>query len=252
MLTIAYVGFGVSVREYHIPYVEKRDDCKIKYVFRREEDIAQFAEYEPFYPEIIFTTDFNSVLNDPDVNLVVVSAPDKFHVSYAKQILNAGKHALIEKPFAPTAKEAREVFALAKSKGLICMPMSEEYVRRLQFPQMVTRNTDNHETAFTVSIDHVDTTTGISAVERSLTAIKVTEDDARPEDFRRPGHMFPLLARPHGGPDAAGRSEGGWPVLRGHEGRRHHDAGTGATGDGKEVGPEIRHHQGPAGLPQAP
>lgn len=122
MLNIAYVGFGVSVREYHIPYVEHRNDCKVKYVFRREEDIAQFAEYEPFYPEITFTTDFDSVLNDPDINLVVVSAPDKFHVPYAKQILNAGKNALIEKPFAPTADEAREVFSLAKSKGLICMP----------------------------------------------------------------------------------------------------------------------------------
>ena len=89
-------------------------------------------------------------------------------------------------------------FMAIHAKGLICMPMSEAYVHKLQFPQMVTRNTDNHETAFTVSIDHVDTTTGISAVERSITAIKVTEDDARPEDFRRPGHMFPLLARPTG------------------------------------------------------
>ena len=57
---------------------------------------------------------------------------------------------------------------------------------------MVTNNTDNHETAFTVSIDHVSTTTGISAAERSVTAMKAVEDDARPEDFRRPGHMFPL------------------------------------------------------------
>lgn len=122
MLTVAYVGFGVSVREYHIPYIEKREDVRAKYIFRREEDIPQFAEYEPFYPEITFTTDFNTVLDDPEVNLVVVSAPDKFHVPYAKQILNAGKNALIEKPFAPTAKEAREVFDLAKSKGLICMP----------------------------------------------------------------------------------------------------------------------------------
>ena len=122
MITVAYVGFGVSVREYHIPYVEGRKDIRVKYVFRREEDIAQFAEYEPFYPEITFTTDFNTVLNDSEVNLVVVSAPDKFHVPYAEQILNAGKHALIEKPFAPTAEEARKVFALAKSKGLICMP----------------------------------------------------------------------------------------------------------------------------------
>ena len=114
MITVAYVGFGVSVREYHIPYVENRDDVRVKYVFRRAEDIPQFAEYEPFYPEIRFTTDFNEVLNDPDVDLVVVNTPDRFHVPYAKQILNAGKHALIEKPFAPTAAEAREVFDLAK------------------------------------------------------------------------------------------------------------------------------------------
>lgn len=122
MITVAYIGFGVSVREYHIPYVENRDDIKVKYVYRREEDIAAFAEYEPFYPEIIFTTDLNIVLDDPEVNLVVVNTPDRFHVSYAKQILNAGKHALVEKPFAPTAEEAREVFALAKEKGLVCMP----------------------------------------------------------------------------------------------------------------------------------
>lgn len=122
MITAAYIGFGVSVREYHIPYVEKRDDIKVKYVMRREEDIPQFAEYEPYYKEIIFTTDINEILSDPEVDLVVVSAPDRFHVPYAKQILNAGKHALVEKPFAPTAKEAEEVFALAKEKGLVCMP----------------------------------------------------------------------------------------------------------------------------------
>ena len=93
MITVAYIGFGVSVREYHIPYVENREDIKVKYVFRREEDIAAFAEYEPFYPEIIFTTDLEQILSDEEVNLVVCSAPDRFHVPYAKQILNAGKHA---------------------------------------------------------------------------------------------------------------------------------------------------------------
>ncbi|MDO4977280.1 MAG: Gfo/Idh/MocA family oxidoreductase [Eubacteriales bacterium] len=122
MVTVAYVGFGVSVREYHIPYVENRDDIKVKYVYRREEDIEQFKDYEPFYEDIIFTTDFDEVLKDEEVNLIVVNTPDQFHVPYAKQILNAGKHALIEKPFAPTAKEAKEVFDLAKEKGLICMP----------------------------------------------------------------------------------------------------------------------------------
>ena len=122
MITAAYIGFGVSVREYHLPYVENREDIRAKYVFRRDEDIAAFADYESFYPEIIFTTDLNRVLEDPEINLVVVNTPDRFHAPYAKKILNAGKHALIEKPFAPTAATAREIFALAKEKGLICMP----------------------------------------------------------------------------------------------------------------------------------
>lgn len=122
MLTVAYIGFGVSVREYHIPYVENREDVRVKYVYRREEDIPDFEAYEPFYPEITFTTDLDRVLTDPEVNLVVVNTPDRFHVPYALQILNAGKHVLVEKPFAPTAAEAKQVFALAKEKGLVCMP----------------------------------------------------------------------------------------------------------------------------------
>ena len=89
-------------------------------------------------------------------------------------------------------------FMASYAKGLICMPMSKELTHKLKLNQMVTENTDNHCTAFTVSIDHVDTTTGISAVERSITAMKLVEDDAKPEDFRRPGHMFPLEAREGG------------------------------------------------------
>ena len=85
-----------------------------------------------------------------------------------------------------------------KAKGLICMPMSGELCDKLELEQMVNVNTDNHCTAFTVSIDHVDTTTGISAAERSVTAMKCVEDDAKPEDFRRPGHMFPLRAKEGG------------------------------------------------------
>ena len=86
-------------------------------------------------------------------------------------------------------------FMAMHGKGLICMPMSGELCKKLQLPQMVQDNTDNHETAFTVSVDHKDTTTGISAEERGLTARKIVSDDAKPEDFRRPGHMFPLEAR---------------------------------------------------------
>ena len=105
-------------------------------------------------------------------------------------------------------------FMATHGKGLICMPMSEEYVHRLQFPQMVTRNTDNHETAFTVSIDHVDTTTGISAAERSITAMKCVDENAKPEDFRRPGHMFPLLAKKNGVLERNGHTEATVDLLR--------------------------------------
>ena len=105
-------------------------------------------------------------------------------------------------------------FMATHGKGLICMPMSEEYVRKLQIPQMVTQNTDNHETAFTVSIDHVSTTTGISAAERSVTAMKCAQEDARPEDFRRPGHMFPLLAKRNGVLERNGHTEATVDLLR--------------------------------------
>lgn len=98
-------------------------------------------------------------------------------------------------------------FMATHGKGLICMPMSAEYVHKLEIPQMVSDNTDNHETAFTISIDHVDTTTGISAAERSITAMKCVDDNATPKDFRRPGHMFPLLARKNGVLERNGHTE---------------------------------------------
>ena len=89
-------------------------------------------------------------------------------------------------------------FMATYGKGLICMPMSYELASRLNFPQMVSENTDNHCTAFSVSCDHVDTSTGISAFDRSLTVRKCVDDNSRPEDFRRPGHMFPLVAKKGG------------------------------------------------------
>lgn len=105
-------------------------------------------------------------------------------------------------------------FMATHAKGLICMPMSKKFCDRLQLPQMVSNNTDNHSTAFTVSIDHVDTTTGISAVERSITAMKCVEDDAKPEDFRRPGHMFPLLAKKNGVLERDGHTEATVDLMR--------------------------------------
>ena len=105
-------------------------------------------------------------------------------------------------------------FMAAQGKGLICMPMGEELCERLQLPQMVQKNTDNHETAFTVSIDHVDTTTGISAAERGLTARKVVDPASKPADFRRPGHMFPLLAKKNGVLERNGHTEATVDLMR--------------------------------------
>ncbi|HEX3037782.1 MAG TPA: bifunctional 3,4-dihydroxy-2-butanone-4-phosphate synthase/GTP cyclohydrolase II [Oscillospiraceae bacterium] len=105
-------------------------------------------------------------------------------------------------------------FMAVHGKGLICMPMSEAFCQKLQFPQMVSDNKDNHKTAFTVSVDHVDTTTGISAAERSVTAMKCVTDDAKPEDFRRPGHMFPLLAKKNGVLERNGHTEATVDLMR--------------------------------------
>ena len=105
-------------------------------------------------------------------------------------------------------------FMAMHAKGLICMPMSEKYSKKLRLPQMVEDNTDNHETAFTASIDHVSTTTGISAAERSVTAMKCVDENAKPEDFRRPGHMFPLLARKNGVLERNGHTEATVDLLR--------------------------------------
>ena len=103
---------------------------------------------------------------------------------------------------------AENVNFMAKfARGLICKPMSEYYAEKLGLPQMVTRNTDNHETAFTVSIDSVKTTTGISAEERSTTALACVDERTAPADLRRPGHMFPLLAKANGVLERNGHTE---------------------------------------------
>lgn len=105
-------------------------------------------------------------------------------------------------------------FMAVHGKGLICMPMSKALCQKLQFPQMVSENKDNHETAFTVSVDHTSTITGISAAERSITAMKCVEENAKPEDFRRPGHMFPLTAKRNGVLERNGHTEATVDLMR--------------------------------------
>ena len=105
-------------------------------------------------------------------------------------------------------------FMASYAKGLICMPMDESYTKKLGLRQMCEVNTDNHCTAFTVSIDHKDTTTGISAYERSITAMKTVDPDAKPGDFRMPGHMFPLEAKPGGVLERNGHTEATVDLMR--------------------------------------
>lgn len=105
-------------------------------------------------------------------------------------------------------------FLATYAKGLICTPMSRELAQKLMFDPMVANNTDNHETAFTVSVDYKDTTTGISAEERGLTARMCVAEDVRPADFRRPGHMFPLIAKEGGVLERNGHTEATVDLMR--------------------------------------
>ena len=133
--------------------------------------------------------------------IIAVDDPDRENEG---DLICAAQHATLE----------NVNFMASYAKGLICMPMSRELTARLGLEQMVTNNTDNHCTAFTVSIDHIDTTTGISALERSITAMKAVEDGAKPSDFRRPGHMFPLEAKRGGVLERMGHTEATVDLMR--------------------------------------
>ena len=115
---------------------------------------------------------------------------------------------------AQAATPGNITFMANQGKGLICMPMAEELALKLKIPRMITHNTDLLDTAFTISIDHVDAKTGISAADRSLTAMKCVEDDAKPEDFRRPGHMLPLVAKKNGVLERGGHTEAAADLMR--------------------------------------
>lgn len=105
-------------------------------------------------------------------------------------------------------------FMATYGRGLICTPITEELAEKLDLHPMVSNNTDNHQTAFTVSIDHISTTTGISAYERSTTILKMIEKDAKKSDFRRPGHVFPLVARKNGVLKRQGHTEAAVDLAR--------------------------------------
>lgn len=105
-------------------------------------------------------------------------------------------------------------FMAKEGRGLICIPISESLADRLDLRPMVEVNTESHKTAFTVSIDHIETTTGISAFERALTVQRLVEENAMPSDFRRPGHIFPLVSKEGGVLKRAGHTEAAIDLAR--------------------------------------
>jgi 3,4-dihydroxy 2-butanone 4-phosphate synthase/GTP cyclohydrolase II len=105
-------------------------------------------------------------------------------------------------------------FMITHGRGLVCVPITEERAKELELPPMVMHNTDSHETAFTVSVDHHSSTTGISAHERSATIRALIDPSTRASDFRRPGHIFPLIARKGGVLQRAGHTEAGVDLAR--------------------------------------
>ncbi|PFH89052.1 bifunctional 3,4-dihydroxy-2-butanone-4-phosphate synthase/GTP cyclohydrolase II [Bacillus sp. AFS088145] len=105
-------------------------------------------------------------------------------------------------------------FMATHGRGLICAPVSEEIAKKLDLYEMVEKNTDSHGTAFTVSIDHIDSTTGISAYERSHTVLQMLNDESTGADFRRPGHMFPLVAKNGGVIERPGHTEAAVDLAR--------------------------------------
>lgn len=105
-------------------------------------------------------------------------------------------------------------FMIREGRGLVCLPITEERAQELDLAPMVARNTDNHQTAFTVSIDHVETTTGISAFERSHTIQSITSSRAKSSHYRRPGHIFPLIAKKGGVLRRAGHTEAAVDLAR--------------------------------------
>lgn len=105
-------------------------------------------------------------------------------------------------------------FMAKEGRGLICVPITESLANRLQLHPMVETNSDSHGTAFTVSIDHKDTTTGISAFERSYTIEKLMSDEATAEEFNRPGHIFPLIGKAGGVLSRTGHTEAAIDLAR--------------------------------------
>lgn len=116
MLTIGYIGNGKSANRYHLPFVlQRKDKIKVKTIF----DIKVTHDVWKQIPDINYTEDLHELLDDPEIDLIVVCTGHHLHYQYAKIVLENNKHCMVEKPFMETSEQAKEIFALAKEKGLI-------------------------------------------------------------------------------------------------------------------------------------
>lgn len=120
-MKIAFIGFGNSVRNYHLPYLTNVDEISVKKIYRREEDRCNDLASEQWFPDITFTSCLNDVLDDSEIELIVVNTHVDTHAFYAMEALKHGKHVLVEKPFANDSAEAKMIFDFAAEKGLIAM-----------------------------------------------------------------------------------------------------------------------------------
>ncbi len=116
IITVGFIGNGKSTNRYHAPFVCRRPDkFRIKTIYARHPEVRKWADI----PGVTYTGDLAGMLADPQIDLVVITTPHDVHYEYAKMVLEAGKNCIVEKPFTVTAQEARELFALAKKKGVM-------------------------------------------------------------------------------------------------------------------------------------
>lgn len=118
MLKIGYIGNGKSTNRYHVPFVLQRKNIMVKTIYQRNAKNEKWDRIEG----VNYTTDLNELLNDPEIQLIVICTTHSSHFQYAKMVLEANKHCLVEKPFMETSEQAREIFSLAKEKNLIVQP----------------------------------------------------------------------------------------------------------------------------------
>ena len=114
-MTVGYIGNGKSANRYHIPFVlQRQDKIKIKMIYTLDHSRDIWDEI----PGVFYTENLDELLNDKDIQVIVISTPSAFHYDYAKMVLHAGNHCVVEKPFADTYQQAQEIFELAKQKNL--------------------------------------------------------------------------------------------------------------------------------------